>query len=72
MEVNPELLLDVEIIYLRLIPEFNNFLRKSIHGILFLCIYITDISMGFVASGFHLFGPGGRVKGEVWLPGVLV
>ena len=32
----------------------------------------TDIIMGFVASGFHLFGPGGRVKGEEWLPGVLV
>ena len=31
----------------------------------------TD-SMGFVASGFHLCGPGGRVKGEVWLPGGLV
>ena len=31
----------------------------------------SDI-MGFVASGSHLCGPGGRVKGEVWLPGGLV
>ena len=37
-----------------------------------ILVKFTDIVIGFVASGFHLFGPGGRVKGEEWLPGVLV